>query len=363
VIIDDDSLGVRSVMRLLGGAGFENVCAASTGEAGLELCGQGVDIVVLDLHMPDLSGFKLLELIERDVSNGHHLPVLVLTADLDNASRRRALALGATDFLTKPYDPSELLLRIDNLMHTRALHLEVAEANDRLEERIQSRTHELEEAHAELMVRLALAAEFRDDSTGEHTWRVGLVARHISEVMGASAVEAKLIERAARLHDVGKIGIPDAILLKPARLTSDEMDVMRGHSIIGANLLSGGSTEVMQLAETIARSHHERWNGTGYPDQLAGDAIPREGRIVAVADVFDALTHQRTYKKSWSNEDAIAEIRNQRGQQFAPDVTDAFLELAEAGTILNIERPSNGKLRGVLPSRFRFLSEPPRPSS
>lgn len=357
VVIDDDSLAMRSMTRLLRGAGFQNVRTASGGQEGLELCREGVDIVVLDLHMPELSGFQLLELIEREVSNGHHLPVLVLTGDLAGDSRRRALSLGATDFLTKPYDPSELLLRIDNLMHTRALHLEIAENNDRLEERIRTRTQELEDAHAELMVRLALAAEFRDDSTGEHTWRVGVVARHVAELMGTQPRRAKLIERAARLHDVGKIGIPDAILLKPGRLTREEFEVMKEHSTIGGNLLSGGRTEVVQLAESIARSHHERWDGSGYPSGLGGEAIPLEGRIVAVADVFDALTHQRTYKERWTKERAIDEIRKQRGRQFAPDVTDAFLVAAERGAILDIERPDDTRLRGVLPSRF--WSEPP----
>jgi putative two-component system response regulator len=185
----------------------------------------------------------------------------------------------------------------------------------------------LEEAQFETLARLAAAAEYRDDDTGEHTRRVGDLAGRLAEALGLPAELVQLIRRAAPLHDVGKIGIPDAILLKPGRLTEEEFDHMKRHTTIGARMLSGGASTQIALAEQIAGTHHERWDGTGYPVGLAGEAIPIAGRIVAVADVFDALTHARPYKQAWPHAEALAELHRQRGRQFDPRVIDAFLTL------------------------------------
>jgi putative two-component system response regulator len=249
-------------------------------------------------------------------------PILVLTADITTAAKHRALKEGARDFLTKPLDEIEVLLRIKNLLENRFHHI-------LLEKRVQERTQDLEKSQMEVLQRLALAAEYRDDDTRLHTRRVGQIARHIALALGWSAEQADLIFRASPLHDVGKIGIADAILLKPGKLTEEESTVMKQHTLIGGKILSESDSSWLQLAEEIALTHHERWDGTGYPAGLAGEDIPLVGRIVAVADVFDALTHERPYKHAWSTEEALAEIKKQSGRQFDPHVVEAFLRTLE----------------------------------
>jgi len=226
-----------------------------------------------------------------------------------------------------------------------------------LEKRVIERTYELEESHLEILVRLARAAEYRDDDTGEHTWRVGRISALIAQHMGLADKKVKLILHAARLHDVGKIAIPDGILLKPARLTSEEFETMKTHTTLGAEILSGGSSPLLQMAETIALTHHEKWNGTGYPGGLMGDLIPIEGRIVSVADVFDALTHDRPYKTAWPVEKAMDEIESQTGKQFDPDVVEVFKKILPQ--ILDSEHmPKDfGYPLHALPSNVRKLSK------
>ncbi|MEJ2291447.1 MAG: HD domain-containing protein [Deinococcales bacterium] len=185
-----------------------------------------------------------------------------------------------------------------------------------------------------MLIRLAKAAEYRDDDTGEHTWRVARTCALLGQELGLGAEAVDLVLRAARLHDVGKIAIPDGILLKPGALTEAEFEVVKGHARAGAELLSGGRSPLMKLAETIALTHHERWDGTGYPLGLAGDSIPIESRLLAVADTFDALTHDRIHRKAVSPERAVAEIRSQSGKQFDPRVVDAFLLLYERGELI-----------------------------
>ncbi|MCW2991179.1 MAG: diguanylate cyclase and serine/threonine protein kinase with repeat, partial [Solirubrobacterales bacterium] len=203
----------------------------------------------------------------------------------------------------------------------------LAGARDRLEDRVAARTEELEDARLELLNRLALAAEFRDDDTHAHTQRVGYTAYRLAEKLDCTEDDCRTIGLAAPLHDVGKIGIPDAILLKPGKLTPDEFDAMKTHAVIGARLLSGSSSSILQTGEQIALAHHERWDGTGYPHGLRGRDIPLVARIVAVADVLDALTHARPYKAAWSTAEALAEIVAQSGRHFDPDVVDALGEL------------------------------------
>ena len=203
----------------------------------------------------------------------------------------------------------------------------IARANTELEQKVQERTRELEEAYVEMLTRLARAAEYRDDDTGQHTERVGHLSARIARALGWSEDQVWMLERAATLHDIGKIGIPDAVLLKPGRFTPEEFQQMKGHTMVGASILAGASAPLIQMAEVIAASHHERWDGTGYPNALSGEAIPLEGRIVSVADVFDALTSERPYKRAWAREDAIAEIACQAGVQFDPQVVAAFVRI------------------------------------
>jgi putative two-component system response regulator len=253
-----------------------------------------------------------------------------MTADLDPATKQRALAMGAKDFVHKPFDPVDVQLRIRTLLETRFLYLRIQAQNHILEARVEERTRALEDAQLEIIERLAIAAEFRDDNTGQHTKRVGQTAALVAQQLGWSDAEVNLIRRAAPLHDVGKIGIPDTILAKPGKLTVEEFDVIKTHTGIGARILSGSRFPVLQMAEQIALTHHERWEGAGYTASMRKDSIPLTGRIVAVADVFDALTHQRPYKPAWPLSDAVAEIERQRGRQFDPKVADAFLRVMDS---------------------------------
>jgi putative two-component system response regulator len=284
------------------------------------------DLILLDLQMPYLDGFEVMNQLRARVPLGIFLPILVLTADITPETKRKALDEGATDFLTKPFDQTEVVLRIRNLLQTRVLHLQLQDQNHLLEQRVRGRTIELEETQIEILERLALAAEYRDDDTGEHTKRVGQMSAQIAQALGLSNAEVELIRRAAPLHDVGKIAIPDSILLKPGKFTPEEFELMKTHTTVGAKMLSGGRFPLLQRAEEIALTHHERWDGTGYAG-LKGESIPIAGRIVAVADVFDALTSARPYKEAWPRAKAIEEVQRQSGRQFDQSVVEVFLKV------------------------------------
>ncbi len=322
LIVDDEARNVRLLRSILETANYTNIESTSDSRRVVELfLDFKPDLVLLDLRMPHVDGFEVLRQLSALVSEESFLPIIVLTADITQEARERALSEGASDFLTKPFDITEVLLRINNLLRTRHL-------NQCLEEKVRERTQEIKATQLEVLERLARAAEYRDDDTGQHTQRVGEAATTLARELGLPEEQVRLIRRAAPLHDVGKIGIPDGVLLKPSRLTPEEFDIMKTHTLIGAKLLSGGRSELIKIAELIALSHHERWDGTGYPHELAGEAIPIEGRILAVVDVFDALTHERPYKRAWTTEDALNEIEQQSTRQFDPRVVKAFLQSA-----------------------------------
>jgi putative two-component system response regulator len=278
----------------------------------------------LDLQMPDPNGFQLMELLADEINGSTRLPVLVLTADITPEVKKRALASGARDFVTKPFDPTEVELRLRNLLETRRLQLELQSYNETLERRVQDRTRDLDMARLETLERLALAGEYRDDNTHEHAQRVGRSAARLAEALGRPAYETELFRRAAPLHDIGKIGVPDAILLKPGTLDRQEFEVMKSHARIGHEILSGSGSRVLRVSAEIALTHHERWDGSGYPAELKGEEIPLCGRITAVADVFDALMHRRPYKEAWSVDAALAEIHDASGRHFDPAVVEVF---------------------------------------
>jgi putative two-component system response regulator len=290
--------------------------------------------------------------------DGRGVPFLVLTADATEETKRRALSVGARDFLTKPLDQIELLLRVRNLLQVQQLQGRLREQNESLEDEVFERTRDLEQARLEMLDRLALAAEYRDDDTQEHAWRIARSCALLASRLGLPDRGVELIRRAAPLHDIGKIGIPDAILLKPGKLTDLEFERIKTHTTIGAEILSGSRSPLLRLAERIALTHHERWDGLGYPRGLSGDEIPLAGRIVAVADAFDALTHERPYKEAWPLEKAVREILAQAGRQFDPGVVDAFSRLDHHTLLSSVndwELPGEG--RGPRPeARLRALA-------
>ncbi len=331
LVVDDQDLNLRLLRSVLEKAGLHDITLTQDPYAVAALVAQRTpDLIVVDLHMPGLDGFGVMEAVRPQVEAAGYLPILVLTADATDESRRRALDAGARDFLTKPIDHIEVILRTRNLLETRALYLDLETQNATLEERVAERTREVEQkkreveaAQLDTLERLARTAEYRDDQTGRHVLRVGRVAALLGRGMGMDEEAVQLLRLAAPLHDLGKIGIPDAILLAPRRLTPEEFDEMKTHTEIGARILGGSASSLLNLAEQIARTHHERWDGRGYYGLAARD-IPLASRIVAVADVVDALTHERPYKSAWPVDLAVDEITTHRGTEFDPEVVDAF---------------------------------------
>ena len=328
LIVDDEALNIELLRRLLERAGFFRLESTTDSREAAGLYVQfRPDLILLDLHMPHLDGLAVMDELNQ-IAEATYLPILVLTGDLTPEARREALSRGAKDFVNKPFNADEVLLRIRTLLETRFLYLQIQSHNQMLDAKVRERTRELEAAQIEIIERLARAAEFRDDNTGQHTERVGQMAALLARQVGLPDSQVALIRRAAPLHDVGKIGIPDTILLKLGRLTEDEFEIVKTHTTIGARILSGSRFPILRLAEEIAFSHHERWDGNGYTG-ITRDSIPLAGRIVAVADVFDALTQKRPYKGAWTLEDAMAEIDRQRSRQFDPMLVDAFLRVLE----------------------------------
>jgi putative two-component system response regulator len=327
LLIDDQDLNIDVLTRILERAGFTSFKSLTDPERFMSVfLDYAPDLVLLDLHMPGRDGFQILKDLAPHLSEAF-IPVLILTGDASADSKKSALSLGAKDFLAKPFDPGEVLLRIHNLLETRSLYLSLQKHNAELEVRVRERTRELEQSQGEVLERLASAAEFRDGETSRHTERVGEISRQIAQALGFSREYAEMIRFAARLHDIGKIGIPDSILLNPGKLSPEEFAVMASHTVIGARILSGGSSDVVMLAERIALSHHEKWDGTGYPHRLKGDAIPIEARIVSVADVLDALSHPRPYRAEWPRSSVIGLIQRGAGLNFDPTVVSALFSV------------------------------------
>jgi len=351
--VDDEESNLLLLQRILERDGYTHVDVTTDPTRVPRMFVESrPDLVLLDLQMPGMDGFELMERLRSVTGEGAGVPFLVLTADATQETKRRALSVGARDFLTKPLDQIELLLRVRNLLQVQQLQDRLREQNAHLEDEVAKRTRDLDQARLEILDRLALAAEYRDDDTQEHAWRIGRSCALLALGLGLPDGEVELIRRAAPLHDIGKIGIPDVILLKPGKLSHQEFEVIKTHTRIGAEILSGSKSPLLRLAQRIALTHHERWDGGGYPAGLSREEIPQAGRIVAVADVFDALTHERPYKEAWPVEKAVGEILGQAGRQFDPGLVDVFSRLDHA-TLLNPLKewnpPYSGRLRSDVP--------------
>lgn len=286
---------------------------------------QEYDLLLLDLEMPHLNGFQVMELIRKkhDIDS---LPILILTGKQGIETRNKALSEGANDFVNKPFDQTEVILRVSNLLKVRHSYKAQKNINAELEKKVQQRTLELSEATETLIHRLALAGELRDNETGQHVVRVGKYAGLLAESFGLPQELVFMIEKTSPMHDIGKIGIPDSILLKNGKLDEGERKIMDNHTTYGSKLLGDHSSMLIQMASSIALSHHERWDGTGYPSGFKGESIPIEGRITAIADVFDALTTSRSYKEAWSEDKAFEFIEQQAGIMFDPTLATLFVE-------------------------------------
>ena len=334
------------VKRFLIADGYSNfVTLSNPRDAFSVIQKEEPDVVLLDIMMPHVTGLDLLKMRQYS-PEFHHIPFIILSATSESQVKRDALRLGATDFLAKPVDSSDLTVRVRNSLVVKQHHDTLANYATELEREVKLRTQQIERSREQIIHCLARAAEYRDNETGAHVIRVGKYAGAIAKELGFSDEYCSQIELAAQLHDVGKIGIPDSVLLNPGRLNSEEFDVMKNHCSLGVEIMEplaqaetgvvrrhtevggfimeGVDSPMLELAALIARTHHEKWDGTGYPNGLKGDMIPIEGRITCVADVYDALCSERPYKKAFPMEKCLEIMLSERGTRFDPIVLDAF---------------------------------------
>jgi putative two-component system response regulator len=324
LVIDDEEINLEIVNETLSAGGYHNITLTNNPVHALEIYSKTPpDLVLLDIKMPGLSGFEVMQHMQA-VNYQPDPPIIILTAFADKQTRLKALNNGARDFLSKPFDGDEALSRIRNLLEMHLAHKEIISHNQTLDTAVYNRTKELQKSRKEIIERLGYAAEFKDNETGVHTVRVGHFAECLALEIGFNDTEAENILFAAPMHDIGKIGIPDKVLLKPGKLDAEEWEIMKKHTEYGHQILKDSSCTFLEYGSIIALSHHEKWDGSGYPQGLKGTDIPIFGRITAVADVFDALTMDRPYKKAWSIEAAVELINEQSGKHFDPQLVDAF---------------------------------------
>lgn len=328
LVVDDNQTNIDVIEATLESAGYQNILAITQPLELMQLLVERpFDLVLLDINMPIMDGFAVLAMMQQMLELPQRPPVIMLTAQADESSRVKALEGGASDYITKPFNRIELLKRVEVHLENHHAKKQLKFENALLDQRVKERTAELEKAKIEMIYRLGRAAEYRDNETGNHVKRVSLVAELIAQQLGQDPDYCRLIRIASPMHDIGKIGVSDTILLKPGKLTDDEFSLMQRHVEIGVKILDDSDSPLLNMAREIALTHHEKYNGKGYPHGLAGEAIPLSGRIVAIADVFDALTSERPYKKAWTIDDAVALIEREKGAHFDPNIVEAFLQV------------------------------------
>lgn len=329
LIVDDQLINIKLLEKMLRQAGFTSLYSTNLGaEVKQRYFEYEIDLILLDIRMPDMDGFQVMETLQTAIHDDY-LPILVITAELTQEIRKKSLSSGAKDFITKPFDQTEVIQRIRNMLEVRLLHKQVMTQNVTLEQQVKIRTQQLEQSRLEIIKRLGRAAEYKDNETGNHILRMSHFAQMLALAAGLNESFAADILTAAPMHDIGKIGIPDHILLKPGKLNANEWEVMKTHVKIGADLLADTDVPLLKLASNIALTHHEKWDGSGYPNGLKGNDIPIEGRICAVCDVFDALTSERPYKKAWPIDKAVDYLNEQKGHHFDPELVVHFLSILE----------------------------------
>lgn len=325
LIIDNESANLKLLQKMLTSFGYHDLVLVQDSREALELYKRKKPhLVLLDLNMPHIDGFGVLKQLS-ELNEIAAAPVIVITAQSGFDSKLRSLNEGARDFISKPFNRFELEARVKNLLDAHLAHRMIHDQNSVLEGLVKQRTKELMDTRLQVIERLSRAAEYRDNETGEHIQRMSRYSQTIASYLGLSESECDRILHASPMHDIGKIGIPDHILLKQGPLSDDEFEIIKTHSVIGAEILSEDGSELMIMARDIALYHHEKWDGSGYPYGVSGEEIPIAARIVAIADVFDALMTERPYKKPWSLDDALALIVKSSGSHFDPKVVDAFM--------------------------------------
>jgi putative two-component system response regulator len=352
LVVDDEPYVREIIWEWLSAAGYACTVADSGQRAVEILAAERFDLVVSDITMPGMDGVALLAHVRESFPD---MAVIMVTAVDDRKVAIHTLELGAYGYVIKPFTKNEILINVVNALERRRLRLLSQEYERSLEFQVRERTQEVRDREREIIFRLLSATGYRDDETGEHMKRVGLFAAEIARALGWDSRAAENMSLAAPMHDIGKIGIPDRVLRKPGKLDAREFEAIKTHPRIGAGILAGSDVPLLRLAEEIALSHHERWDGSGYPRALSGAAIPESGRIVALVDVYDALTHDRVYRPAFSEEESIAMMAEGRGRHFDPRVFDCFMDLL----------PEMRRIREELPDKDHPLAvaEAPRGES
>ena len=341
LVVDDDDRNLRLMEALLIPLGYEVFLARDGEEALAQVAAVSPDVILLDVMMPKMNGFEVAKRL-KESEETRIIPIVMVTALRDVGDRVKALEVGVDDFLTKPVESVELRATVSSQLKVKAYYDHMRNYQQELESEVARRTEQLKQAFEEIksasldtIYRLSRAAEYRDEGTGAHIQRMSHFAAALAQGMGLDQDTVETVLYAAPMHDVGKIGIPDSILLKPGKLDQSEWEIMKRHTTVGAAILAGSKAKFIELAETIALTHHEKWDGSGYPKGLKGLAIPLGGRITAVADVFDALTSKRPYKETFSLEKSFAIIKEGQGNHFDPQVADAFFSIRNQIELIN----------------------------
>lgn len=326
LIIDDEPANLKLLDKLLRSQGYEHLVLVSDPERVVQQYQEvRPDLILLDINMPGMDGYEVMAQLQA-LGDPLLPPIVVLTAQREKDFMLKALTAGARDFIAKPFDRNELLMRVRNLLDAQLAHRLMHDQAAALHRMVTSRTDELHRTRLQVIRRLGVAAEYRDEETGSHILRMSHCCALLARAIGWDEENCDLILNASPMHDIGKIGIPDSILRKPGRLTPEEWEIMQTHTEIGAQLLEGDESRLMEMAREIALFHHEKWDGSGYPSGLAGDAIPLPARIATLADVFDALTSPRPYKRAWTVPEATTLIRENTGRQFDPELVEVFFQ-------------------------------------
>ncbi|WP_031435009.1 HD-GYP domain-containing protein [Methylomarinum vadi] len=324
LIVDDEPVNLKLLDRILRLQRYQNLALEQDSrEAVGRYLEERTDLILLDINMPHLDGYQVIEQLKA-LQDPLLPPIVILTAQHSKDFLLRALTAGARDYITKPFDRNELVMRVHNLLEAQLAHRLLHDQKEVLEKMVRKRTEQIHRTRLQVVQRLGMASEYRDEETGNHILRMSHICVLLAKAIGWDEDRCDLILNASPMHDIGKIGIPDAILLKPGKFDADEWEIMKSHALIGAKLLDGDDSDLLRMARDIALTHHEKWDGSGYPNGLAGEEIPQAGRIAALADVFDALTSVRPYKRAWSVEAALAFIKENRGSHFDPQLTDVF---------------------------------------
>lgn len=336
VLIDNDQINLNLLWHLLRNIKGYQTANFLDPEEALSWCQDNEpELIIVDYQMPEMNGIDFTENFRHD-SEKSNVPVILLTTEDQSDIKHKAVEMGVTDFLHKPVDSTDLMMRVKNLLALKNSMTKISDQNKWLQDEVQKATEEVRNREQEVIFRLTKAAEYRDPETGGHIKRMAHYSRHIAMQLGLPAEQQNLLLEAAPMHDIGKVGIPDSILLKPGKLDSAEYRIMKEHAQYGYDILNDSPSPLMQLGATIALTHHEKYDGSGYPNNLKDEAISIYGRIVAVADVFDALTSERPYKKAWSIDDSVGFLRENSGTHFDRSCVYAFLD--DMNEVLRIKK-------------------------